>query len=1137
MGYPVDRLRGASTPVGRQDFSKSGVSPRFSDFIEAARRGALASNAALRQPPMAGGQGAGGPASDAAPVADAEPKDPAKSIADDRRRRIEDWVHGAEDSFWPWNDDAHEKVAQALRGGSDLGPLSDDERRYLVDKALDRWIGEGDAGTSPRELAGDVHGDGGLEALVAERCAVKAADLAADRRGKPAEERNGDATQIARAAIMALRIEPGRTPDAGQQEALRQLVESLDTRRAGWLAEAVSSRGIETDYVAATLDAITAGPQSDSGYAFTTGAFMTLEDRRYFGGNDLSRPMARAMARYFYPYDSEGQRTTAKRLEDLLSSPVGRGLLTPPADGGKDMVGQNARMQALMTIIGNPEITDERLSKDHPDPWTSPLIAQPLAQERADLALQAAMMTPEAVADHMGGGTGIGMPEQLAGLQIDNRVGRAMNLPPDGVDPGMPADELRKVMNAAERGQRSLYTSGDNLDTVSRISSAIRDIGGEPAAITELPIQYSNRMTGPVTLPLFRVEGKDGKPWFVDNQGARYEGFAQWLDKCQLPPGAMTYPKNGELRPGPGGSVVLETRNTPKTVDTPGEYLLQMADMALLVGGAVAGGALSVGSGGLLVPAVAGAAMLWAAGRVGVDSIERMGLGLPPTAGAALTFAAAMMSTVPLGRMLFLLKSGQAATLSGLPKLASYGAVVTDAAATVENTRSMIENWDKMGPGQRFEALFGTALWAGMSAGMARQAVQSRMAARTPQQAGVPDTAEAQPAAAGNVTEMPLGGREPVVEPDRPERATYVSAQHAAREVMKKGGQWVDDSPRSALIVDLRTVDTKTGRAIDSEGREYSASELFQRVLVGQTDKTPIIMMNFKDIAGNGEGAAAAHRFAQQVADMGGTPVLAPSLDGSRSWVTFNRQAEPRGPQGIVEIEDGKLSGKEKLGGSEVPEFYLVDDKGVRQGIKPEDHLGPVLQQGGGEVTFAFGDDYVIVAGKDTSSYDTTIPNGYWNLKDRLTYRTALTMGPDFGFPMVPVTREFKLNGLPAVAMKRYPVSDIEAAGARNANGVIYQNTLLTDESLAKFKADLENIRNLLIKKGTGLSDLKLMADKDGSVVIYPPSDMHFVRETTREGKIVDKAREKVLQNNLQDIDGYLEGVQNAMNARKQGGR
>jgi hypothetical protein len=102
------------------------------------------------------------------------------AISADRRRQIDAWVKTqATNNTWnSFAGDAHDKVAGALRGENDLGGLNDDEKRYLVDRALTKWVtvGDGYNSAAPSELAGDVKDDRHLAAIVAERCAQKAAE-------------------------------------------------------------------------------------------------------------------------------------------------------------------------------------------------------------------------------------------------------------------------------------------------------------------------------------------------------------------------------------------------------------------------------------------------------------------------------------------------------------------------------------------------------------------------------------------------------------------------------------------------------------------------------------------------------------------------------------------------------------------------------------------------------------------------------------------------------------------------------------------------------------------------------------------------------------------------------------------------
>jgi hypothetical protein len=68
----------------------------------------------------------------------------------DRRRQISDWVEQRSDRsgdfFGIGGTSGVDKVKEALRGRTELGLLSADEQRFLLDRVLDRWTagrGEG----------------------------------------------------------------------------------------------------------------------------------------------------------------------------------------------------------------------------------------------------------------------------------------------------------------------------------------------------------------------------------------------------------------------------------------------------------------------------------------------------------------------------------------------------------------------------------------------------------------------------------------------------------------------------------------------------------------------------------------------------------------------------------------------------------------------------------------------------------------------------------------------------------------------------------------------------------------------------------------------------------------------------------
>src|SRR5205085_4087512 len=120
-------------------------------------------------------------------------------------------------------------------------------------------------------------------------------------------------------------------------------------------------------------------------------------------------------------------------------------------------------------------------------------------------------------------------------------------------------------------------------------------IGGDDPKVTVLPVQFASNDTGPVNIPLFRVQDKNtGKDRYVDNAGRSYDDFNDWKNNNQLPSGNMTFPKDGHLT----SDAKLDSQDTP--ADSFSNKLKAGLDNAALVGGTLAAGAVLLGSGGIL---------------------------------------------------------------------------------------------------------------------------------------------------------------------------------------------------------------------------------------------------------------------------------------------------------------------------------------------------------------------------------------------------------------------------------------------------------------------------------------------------------------------------------------------------------
>ena len=298
-------------------------------------------------------------------------------------------------------------------------------------------------------------------------------------------------------------------------------------------------------------------------------------------------------------------------------------------------------------------------------------------------------------------------PRSLDSISLHNEVGAALNLVPNR-EPKTPAE-----LDSFKKGTWAFY-GGASKKAVDKIQSAIESQGGKPPKVSVLPIafQAADGKEGPTVVPLFRVETSKG-PRFVDNQGRYYKNFEDWKDDNQLPPGDVSYPKDGQLSRDAAGQPLVVTEASHAVIDTFGERALQVADTAAMVGGFVVGAAAIIGTGGAATPLVGAALAAWSASRAAsslYDSATHGGALNPLTDQKAradwLNFASSSLS---LGSM--------SATVSAVGQLAKTGKVVgtfsrlapeltvasqvVGQASTVDSAVSLTRNWDQLSTSQK----------------------------------------------------------------------------------------------------------------------------------------------------------------------------------------------------------------------------------------------------------------------------------------------------------------------------------------------------------------------------------------------------------------------------------------------------
>jgi LysM repeat protein len=628
-----------------------------------------------------------------------------------RQRQIDDWVNHHSDASGGFlgfgQTSAADHVREALDGKSkELGALSTDEQRYLLNKVLDRWsAGGGDGPGGAAELAQAVNGDRRLSGVVAEQLAAKSASLMQRPQG---DGSGNDPHTLARAyaldAIQAASGDLGRTP--ASYSGLRQTMNSLGPQAAARFVQAVNPTAPGDSYFLMSqaqgrvLAAMNAGPQTQVTSAVVQTIFAQTTPGALNMQPAMQQDMAQALTREWYPDDQAKQVSERNRLAGILGTDQGQQLLFGSGNDGK--IPLDARVNAL-AIIRTDHSIDAATLKQTGDPWSNPAILGPMARANAQqyLSLRG------------------DQPQRLEGTDLDNTVGYAM-----GFAATVPRDASAAQATAAQ-GKFSYYAQGPGQKPVQAVVDQIRRLGGDAPKVTVLPIEYGSSDFGPVQLPLFRVQTATGDK-YVDNTGRAYSSFEDWKNNNQLPPGTVFYPDQGHLTAGPGGTVKLASSNTPNTPDTTWKQIKGVLNDVALVGGIIAGGALIIGTDGLATPIVAGLAIgsgAWGAYTSGSELLDRAqhGQSINPlqdstARGLWLSLAAntagmgAFASEAALARVASsegTLSSAAAWTI-GTAKTVSN---VTNAAAFANTGVDLAANWGAMTPAQRAQSVLSMGFW------------------------------------------------------------------------------------------------------------------------------------------------------------------------------------------------------------------------------------------------------------------------------------------------------------------------------------------------------------------------------------------------------------------------------------------
>lgn len=624
-----------------------------------------------------------------APPAQPRPATAPAQVTPARKAQIEGWL---QDNATAQNrhllvftdSDGGSRVGRALRGDSGLGRLSAGERDMLAQGAVQAWRRQDDNGSrreNIREAASAVSPDPAARAALAR--ALAEPELGAQAvyaQGGSVMSPQGDGAIRHQMLQQALDLDPAAViRDAqGIEPQLASTLQSmpLSTRGKVWSVLADRTR----------LDPALAE-------RMTTAAFM-FEDGRALYTPQARQDFAAAIANARIPGSGDADRIRRQQMtRDLTVALADRdtrnmlfGQQTPP----------ELRVWALNQVAGDG--TGCRPEDALAGGWESDGIARAYADQATE-AYRARGTAAQA----------------LSGEALRNTVGQAMGIAPDA----LPQAELTPEW--MDRGLQNRFYSDDNA-ALDKVADQIRNVGGDQARVTVIPVTVTSEDQGAAVVPVFRVEDpQGGDAGFVDHTGRSYRDLADWEDNNTLPKGKMTYVEGMDL-----SAARMTHRNTPGVVDTFAEGFGQVVDGVAIGAGIVAGVALIVGSGGTATPlVVAGAAGVWGAGRAGQQLYDKAthgeditDLSDPSVRANWLEVAAGALSVGAIGGALRLGSAGAKVT-PGMARMVagvSYAADAADALTMLDQSVQLGQNWDGMSPADRAGALLNIAFWGGMGA-------------------------------------------------------------------------------------------------------------------------------------------------------------------------------------------------------------------------------------------------------------------------------------------------------------------------------------------------------------------------------------------------------------------------------------
>ncbi|APR96369.1 hypothetical protein PATSB16_30310 [Pandoraea thiooxydans] len=260
------------------------------------------------------------------------------------------------------------------------------------------------------------------------------------------------------------------------------------------------------------------------------------------------------------------------------------------------------------------------------------------------------------------------------------------------------------------------------------------------------------------------------------------------------------------------------------------------------------------------------------------------------------------------------------------------------------------------------------------------------------------------------------------------------------------------------------------GVVLDHQGDPVSPHQLALDIELDWEKDQPVLL------AADNAGLGGSHAYAQRLADVLGTDVIAPDfelrmgkghrvvMDGEGDWYRFRPRPEVPADYTLDVQENGRV--------------MLTDAAGAQRLVDPEIVLGRRLGSGGAKLVFAFGKDKAI---------GVLAPDLERELLD--SEKAELDARQAQGYPVIgmQVPQDGTILGRPFAIYERYQTS-VSAEGLLSRQGgqdIVADSPYFNQRTLA----DAVHIRGLVERGPTVVNDFELGLFPDGRLVLTDPYD------------------------------------------------